>query len=135
MQLGGAMQIDPAGHVPIYLQIADAVRAALAAGVYRPGDMLPSLRNMATEVHVNPNTVQRAYDELERDGLVYSQRGKGLFVTERAAAFAQSLTGDGLRRAFDEAIRAGQTSGMTAAQMREIFQAALDAIAPDRSKP
>ena len=67
---------------------------------------------MATEVHVNPNTVQRAYDELERAGLVYSQRGKGLFVAEQGAAFAQSLAGDGVRRAFDQAIRAGQVSGM-----------------------
>ena len=109
------MQIDPGSHVPIYLQIADAVRAAVAAGVYRPGEVLPSLRAMATEIHVNPNTVQRAYDELEREGLIYSQRGRGLFVAERGAAFAQSLAGDGVRRAFDEAIRAGQVSGMTAA--------------------
>ena len=60
-----------------------AIRAAVAAGVYRPGEVLPSLRAMATEVHVNPNTVQRAYDELEREGLIYSQRGRGLFVAER----------------------------------------------------
>ena len=120
------MQIDPGSHVPIYLQIADAIRAAVAAGVYRPGEVLPSLRAMATEIHVNPNTVQRAYDELERAGLVYSQRGRGLFVAERGAAFAQSLAGDGVRRALDEAIRAGQVSGMSAAQIREIFQAALE---------
>jgi GntR family transcriptional regulator len=125
------MRIDPDGHVPIYLQIADGIRAALAAGVYRPGDVLPSLRKMATDIHVHPNTVQRAYDELDREGLIYSQRGKGLFVTEQAVAYAQSRTGDGVRRAFDEAIRAGQTAGMTAAQMRGIFRAALEGIAPD----
>jgi GntR family transcriptional regulator len=129
------MHIDLAGHVPIYLQIADGVRAAVAAGVYRPGDMLPSLRSMATEVHVNPNTVQRAYDALERDGLIYSQRGKGLFVAERAAAFARSLAGDGVRRALDDAIRAGQTAGMTAAQMLDIFRTALENIAPEGRKP
>jgi GntR family transcriptional regulator len=128
------MRIDPDGHVPIYLQIADAIRAALAAGVYRPGDVLPSLRAMAIEIHVNPNTVQRAYDELEREGLIYSQRGKGLFVAERAVAFAQSLTGDGVRRAFDEAIRAGQMAGMSAAQVRDIFHAALEGIAQEGTK-
>jgi GntR family transcriptional regulator len=120
------MNIDPGSHVPLYLQIADAVRAAVAAGVYRPGEVLPSLRAMATNVHVNPNTVQRAYDELEREGLIYSQRGRGLFVAERGAAHAQSLTGDGVRRAFDEAIRAGQVSGMNAAQIQDIFHAALE---------
>ena len=73
------MKIDPRSHVPIYLQIADGIRAAVAAGLYLPGEALPSLRNLAIEVQVNPNTVQRAYDELEREGLVYSRRGKGLF--------------------------------------------------------
>ena len=121
------MQIDPASHVPIYLQIAEGIRAAVAAGVYRPGEVLPSLRAMATEIHVNPNTVQRAYDELEREGLIYSQRGKGLFVAERAAAFAQTHAGDGVRRAFDEAIRAGQ-AGMSASANPRNFPAALEHV-------
>lgn len=128
------MNIDPASHVPIYLQIADAVRAAVAAGVYRPGESLPSLRAMAIQVHVNPNTVQRAYDELEREGLIYSQRGRGLFVAERGTASAQSRTGDGLRRAFDEAIRAGQIAGMTAEQVQQIFDTALQRAAQIGSK-
>ena len=128
------MNIDPSSHVPIYLQIADAVRAAVAAGVYRPGESLPSLRAMALEVHVNPNTVQRAYDELEREGLIYSQRGRGLFVAERGTASAQSMAGDGVRRAFDEAIRAGKVAGMSADQVQSIFETALQRAAQDGSK-
>ena len=128
------MNIDPSSHVPIYLQIADAVRAAVAAGVYRPGESLPSLRAMALEVHVNPNTVQRAYDALEREGLIYSQRGRGLFVAERGTASAQSMAGDGVRRTFDEAIRAGQIAGMSAEQVQSIFAAALQHAAQDGSK-
>ncbi len=128
------MRINPAGHVPIYLQIADGIRAAVAAGVYRPGDVLPSLRAMATEVHVNPNTVQRAYDELEREGLIYSQRGRGLFVAERGDLSAQSRAGDGVRRALDEAVRAGQLAGMTPAQLQDLFHAALEGLAQDGRK-
>jgi GntR family transcriptional regulator len=128
------MNIDPSSHVPIYLQIADAVRAAVAAGVYRPGEMLPSLRAMAIDIHVNPNTVQRAYDELEREGLVYSQRGRGLFVAERGTASAQTAAGDGVRRALDEAIRAAQVAGMTTAQVRKIFDAAVHQAAQIGSK-
>jgi GntR family transcriptional regulator len=127
------MRIDPTSHVPIYLQIAASVRAAVAAGIYRPGEALPSLRAMATEIHVNPNTVQRAYDELEREGLIYSQRGRGLFVAERGAAFAQSRTGDGVRQTLDEAIRAGQIAGMTAAEIQEMFHAALQRMDQERS--
>jgi GntR family transcriptional regulator len=81
---------------------------------------------MAVEVQVNPNTVQRAYDELEREGLVYSQRGKGLFVADQGTASAQATAGDGVRRIFDEAIRASLAAGMREKQIRGIFNAALE---------
>ena len=128
------MQIDPHSHVPIYLQIADSVRAAVAAGVYRPGEPLPSLRAMAIQVHVNPNTVQRAYDELEREGLIYCQRGRGLFVTEQGTESAQSAAGDGVRRALEDAVRAGQTAGMSAKDVRQLFNSALQRITQPGSK-
>lgn len=119
------MQIDPRSHVPIYRQIAEGVRAAVAAGVYRPGEAVPSLRAMAIQIQVNPNTVQRAYDELQREGLIDARRGKGLFVAEHGTPAAQTHAGDGVRRALDEAVRAGQAAGMTAEQIRDIFNAAL----------
>ena len=130
------MKIDPGNHVPIYLQIAEGIRAAVAAGVYRAGETLPSLRALAVEVQVNPNTVQRAYDELEREGLVYSQRGKGLFVSEQGAAAARSQTEDGVRRALDETVRASRAAGMSAQQVREIFNAAIQRMTGDgRPRP
>lgn len=129
-----AVQIDPRSHVPIYLQIAAGVRAAVAAGVYRPGEALPSLRAMAIQAHVNPNTVQRAYDELEREGLIYCQRGRGLFVGEQGTASAQSVAGDGVRRALEDAIRAGQTAGMSVKEVRQLFNSALQRISQVRSK-
>jgi len=128
------MRIDPSSHVPIYLQIADGIRSAVAAGVYRPGEALPSLRAMATEIRVNPNTVQHAYDELAHEGLIESQRGRGVFVSQRGAASAMAAAGDGVRRAFDEAVRAAQTAGMSAEQMREIFAIALQCAKQDESK-
>ena len=123
------MKIDPGSHIPIYLQIADAVRAAVAAGLYRPGEGLPSLRALAIEVQVNPNTVQRAYDELEREGLVYSQRGRGLFVADQGTTSAQARARLTVGRALDEAIRAGRAAGMDDAQVRHLFETALDGAA------
>src|SRR5688500_9426092 len=64
------MRIDPGSHEPIYLQIVAEVRKSIAAGVYKSGEMLPSLRVLAVDLRVNPNTVQRAYDQLEREGAV-----------------------------------------------------------------
>ena len=68
--------------IPIYRQIVEQVRDSIDAGVHRPGEALPSLRALAVEIRVNPNTVQRAYEELEREGLVESRRGRGVFVVE-----------------------------------------------------
>ncbi len=127
------MRIDPRSHIPIYLQIADGIRAAVAAGVYRPGEALPSLRAMAINTQVNPNTVQRAYDELAREGLIYSQRGKGLFVAEQGMPSAQERAKDGVNRAFEGAIRAGLAAGMSPEQVREVFEAAMDQMTKVRS--
>jgi GntR family transcriptional regulator len=128
------VQIDPGSHVPIYLQIADAVRSAVAAAVYRPGEALPSLRAMAIELKVNPNTVQRAYDELEREGLIHSQRGKGLFVAEQGMASAQSHALGVIRRAFENGVRAGRGAGISPDEIRRIFEAAFNGKGENRSQ-
>ena len=67
---------------PIYAQIVERLKAKILAGVYPPGGHLDSVRDLAAAAGVNPNTMQRALTELERDGLVYSQRTAGRFVTE-----------------------------------------------------
>ena len=67
---------------PIYLQIEDLIKANIIAGVYQPGQKLPSVRDLAAEAAVNPNTMQKALSELERSGLVYTQRTSGRFITE-----------------------------------------------------
>ena len=67
---------------PIYAQLVTQIQVGIVSGAFPPGDRLPSVRDLATEAGVNPNTMQRALTELERDGLVYSQRTAGRFVTE-----------------------------------------------------
>ena len=67
---------------PIYLQIIERVQMAIITGRYQPGDKLPSVRDLAQEAAVNPNTMQKALSELERSGLIYSQRTSGRFITE-----------------------------------------------------
>ncbi|MCI9026065.1 MAG: GntR family transcriptional regulator [Dorea sp.] len=69
-------------NIPIYLQIMERIQRDIISGRYRPGDKLPSVRELAVEAAVNPNTMQKALSELERGGLVYSQRTSGRFITE-----------------------------------------------------
>ena len=67
---------------PIYAQLIAQIKVGIVSGAFPPGERLPSVRDLATEAGVNPNTMQRALAELERDGLVFSQRTAGRFVTE-----------------------------------------------------
>ena len=127
------MNIDPRSHIPIYLQIADGIRDAVAAGVYLPGEALPSLRVMALQVHVNSNTVQKAYDELAREGLIYSQRGKGLFVAKKGKTSAKTSSQQSLQRAFHEGIRAARAAGMSTREIRRTFSVALEASSKEGS--
>lgn len=67
---------------PIYLQLMERIQHDIISGIYNPGDKLPSVRDLALEASVNPNTMQKALAELERSGLVRSQRTSGRFITE-----------------------------------------------------
>ena len=85
-------------NAPIYLQIVNTLRRNIASGAYPPGSCLPSVRDLALEAGVNPNTMQRALSELERSGLVNSQRTAGRFITEDADALLD------LRKSMSEEI-------------------------------
>lgn len=67
---------------PIYTQLLEKIQQMIISGKYQPGDRLPSVRDLSTEAAVNPNTMQRALQELERQGLVYSQRTSGRMITD-----------------------------------------------------
>ena len=68
---------------PIYEQVQDGLRKLMMAGVLQEGEKLPSVRTLASQLAINPNTIQRAYEALEREGYVYSLPGKGSFVAPR----------------------------------------------------
>ena len=74
------VNIDPSDARPLYLQIMDEVRRALVVGTLQPEDPVPSVRELASELVVNPRTVSQAYRELEREGVLYVRRGQGTFV-------------------------------------------------------
>ena len=78
---------------PIYAQLIRQIKVGIVTGAFPPGERLPSVRDLATEAGVNPNTMQRALMDLERDGLVYSQRTTGRFVTEDQAMIEQVKRG------------------------------------------
>jgi GntR family transcriptional regulator len=101
------INLDAADERPLYQQIVDEVRRALVLGTVAPQDPLPSVRALAAELRVNPNTVQQAYRELERAGIVYSRRGQGTFVADPGAGERDLLLRDVAERALRDARRYG----------------------------
>ncbi|WP_428156519.1 GntR family transcriptional regulator [Brevundimonas sp.] len=120
--------INPSDTRPIYVQIMDEIRRAIVVGTFAPGDPLPSVRQLAGELRVNPNTVSQAYREMERDGLVYVQRGQGTFVgSERPLDVdRRALRTDVARRALLDANRHGLALEEFIDAIRDAAQAAAD---------
>lgn len=105
------ISIDAADARPIFVQIMDEVRRGIVLGTLKADDPLPSVRQLAAQLRVNPNTVQQAYRELERDEVVYVRRGRGTFIAPRAsrrsARERQRLASGVAERALQEAFRLG----------------------------
>ena len=118
-------RLDPRSALAPYRQLVDQVRAAVIAGRLRGGDQLPSVRDVVAQVTINPNTVHRAYRELEHLGLAEGRLGLGTFITERApglvAATGQEDLGRGLREWASKAVLAGLTDDDMLALLRQIL--------------
>ena len=108
------IRIDPRSAEPLFEQVVFAVKSAVARGTAKAGDKLPSVRELARELAINPNTVVRAYEALERDGVVVRRQGAGCFVSDRGSDLAQGEKKkqllDLMRRAATEAFHLGFTA-------------------------
>lgn len=110
---------------PIYLQLMERIQHDIISGVYRPGDKLPSVRDLALDAAVNPNTMQKALSELERSGLVYSQRTSGRFITDDESLLLRmkkDLAEDHIRQFFDQMNNLGFNSEETLDMITEAIK-------------
>lgn len=120
------ISIDPTGDRPIFVQIMDEVRRGIVLGTLKEDTPLPSVRQLATQLRVNPNTVQQAYRELEREKVVYVRRGRGTFIAARESGVSererQRLALDLARRALREAYRHGLDADELVQAIRELHE-------------
>jgi GntR family transcriptional regulator len=101
------VNLDPRDARPLYLQIMDEVRRSLVVGALRPEDPMPSVRELASQLVLNPRTVSQAYQELEREGVLYVRRGQGTFVASGVVGDRRRLAREVAKRAVLDARRNG----------------------------
>jgi GntR family transcriptional regulator len=113
---------------PLYLRIMDEIRRALVVGSLQPEDAMPSVRELASQLVVNPRTVLQAYQELEREGVLYVRRGQGTFVSSRARADRSELARTVARRTLLDARRHGVDA-------EELIEAIRAVVAEEEPRP
>src|SRR2546423_1801302 len=122
-------QLDRSG-VATYLQLAQQVRHALRLGLLKPGDQLPTAREVVGKLAVNPNTGLRAYRELEREGLVAARPGQGTFV-RRGLPGGDPAAQAKLRRELDRWLRSARAAGLDQEGIEALYQTAVRDSFPD----
>ncbi|GAA3116626.1 GntR family transcriptional regulator [Streptosporangium carneum] len=116
--------LDHRSGVATYLQLVHQVKQALRLGTLRPGDKLPTAREVVDALAINPNTVLKAYRELEREGLVAGRPGLGTFV-QRSIGGARLADQAALRRDLDAWVRRARTAGLDRDDMETLFSMAM----------
>ena len=125
-----SLRISASSGVPVYLQLEQQIRHAIAAGVLRSGDALPSTRRTAAELRINPNTVARAFQNLEREGVIRTVPGGGTFVAELDAA-PGLLKAEKLRRLrplVEQIVVEASQLRVDAADLHKLLDAALEQL-------
>ena len=117
--------ISTGSPTPIYRQIAEQVRMAIATGKVRIGDQLPSVRALAEDLVLNPNTVARAYTDLTRDGLIESRSGRGVFIIRKRKVFTREEGRRRLDPLLDALIGEAMAMDFTREELHELFQKKL----------
>ena len=124
--------VDPRSGVPMYLQLIEQVKRLVAMGALRAGEQLPTVKQLAMDLTINPNTVSRAYHDLERDGVIETTPGRGSFVRPNGVvADVRRNLADVARTALDHAVREGRSLGMEPQELRALFDDVLQRWFPD----
>jgi GntR family transcriptional regulator len=117
-------QLDPASGVATYLQLVQQVRDALRLGLLEPGDRLPTAQQVVARLAINPNTVLKAYRDLEREGLVRGRPGMGTFVTRTLPGTDPAVQGRFLA-AMTDLLRAARSAGLGPDDIESIYRTAV----------
>ena len=116
------IKIETASFVPIYEQIKKEIKRNISFGIFKAHEPLPSIRDLASELIINPNTVARAYRELEMEGFIYAKKGKGCYVSDISSSLIKKERRGILNNIFDEAIRETKNFNLELNEIKRLFE-------------
>lgn len=125
------LRINPAADIPIYEQIVRQVKFAIASKTLMKGELIPSVRELAKQLAVNPNTVVRAYRQLQDEEILASRRGMGMIVTERALDHCHTQRVDMIRLRLRQVLEEAEQSGLDQATVRELVESEIAQLKHD----
>lgn len=128
------IKVDPVSFVPFYEQIKQQIKRQIVLGRLMPHAPLPSIRDLATRLIINPNTVARAYRDLEQEGFIYTKKGKGCYISDDSADVINAQKQDLLNRIFDEAIREALKFDLGLEEIQRRFQSRIQSAAKSRQE-
>jgi GntR family transcriptional regulator len=127
------IKVDTSSFIPIYEQIKAQMKKEIFCGNLKPKDALPSIRDLASELLVNPNTVARAYRELEMEGFIYTRKGKGCYVSDDSSQLMAEEKRSILKQSIDQAIQEAKSLGLAPEEIKDFFEERLNR-APNTEK-
>ncbi|MBI3039911.1 GntR family transcriptional regulator [bacterium] len=125
------IKIEETSGIPIYLQIVLGMKREILTGIFGPGEKLPSIRDLAIELKVNPNTIAKAYQEMETNGIIFFKRGQGAYVSPRTKEDRMGEAKLEILHLVTQIQFIAKSMGINKAQLREIIQEGLQKPSSD----
>lgn len=120
------LNINPRLRTPVYQQVMDGIKEMVARGILAPGERIPTVREMAAELSLNPNTIAKAYQRLEQEGIIETMRSRGTFIAEPVEAVDLKVAREKLTGLVDKVLVEAYHLGLEREEIEKLFADSLD---------
>ena len=120
------LEINPRSCTPIYQQVVDGVKELVARGILVPGERMPTVRELAVELSLNPNTIAKAYQKLEQEGIIETMRSRGTFVAGRTEVLDKEMAREQLEGLVEKVLVEAYHLGLNREDIKQLFEESLD---------
>jgi GntR family transcriptional regulator len=120
------IKVETKSFIPIYEQIKKEIKNRVSQGIFKANEPLPSIRELATQLLINPNTVARAYRELEQEGFIYTRKGKGCYVSDNSCSLVKDDNLNLFTQLIDKTIEEAKKLNLNPEEIKRLFEKRLE---------